>query len=161
MKQRFEASANTINDEIISRILALAFKLCHFKKFDVEAIFYFLKQAENKMSFNFDKEFPQLLNSNINVLEDCLDIEYNSLEIDESNIAVYPASEGMQEEKALISQKSFSLENKNSLQKIIELSKFSKQAELASLLDFEQGLIVNILKLFSYYMYTAINKFTI
>jgi hypothetical protein len=76
---------NLLNKECYKIIFEICLKICIIKKYDKEAIFYFMKQVENKIKRIYKENFLEIFHENNNLICLLLNEDSMSFEIDKIN----------------------------------------------------------------------------
>lgn len=135
IKEKYMKSEILITENIYEELIKISIKICSLKKYDYESILFFIKQAEKNFIKIKNENFSEIITNNFKIIEKLLKEESKTLAInsEEENNGINSAVKNL-----LINQTN----EDDYKKKLKDLANLSKEANSASILDMEQGIIV-------------------
>lgn len=139
IKEKYMKSEILITEKLLEELIKISIKICNLKKYDYESILYFIKQAENNFMRLTNENFNEIISNNFNNIGKQLKVNSMTLatDIQEDNHGTNSSVENL----LINSDQPDEKENGEKL-KLKDLKTLIKEANTASILDVEQGLIV-------------------
>lgn len=128
---------NLITSDIVEKIVQFSVKLCYLKKFDIEAICFFIKQTEMKFKPFTAEDFSQFFFWNFDILTDALNEDLKTLSICDNEMVEFSTYKHSNLDKFLNLNK-----NQQNIPNLDKLKEYAKEKNIYSVMDHEQGIIV-------------------
>jgi len=153
IKEKYITSEALITEKIYEELIKISIKICSLKQYDYESILFFIKQAERNFLKLKNENFIEIINQNFRIIEKLINEESKSLSI---NIEKEEEEEEDDEEEnhnginSVAVESLLLCETDNAKDKYKEKLKLNNkilnnliyEANLASIFDVQQGLIV-------------------
>ena len=132
---------NLITTEIIEKIVQFSVKLCFLKKFDIEAIYFFIKHTELKFKPFGVEDFLKFFFCNFDILRDALNEDLKTLSVCENEKVEFSTYKHSNLDKFLNLNK-----NQHNIPNLDKLKEYAKETNIYSVIDHEQGIIVKLFR---------------